>query len=660
MRNLILCLCLCLGHGLLFGQQGAMPKDAADLLKRAEKALAGGSTQFARAESLLQQALDLAPQQGELNLRMGLCQLNGPHRYKALPYFLKAQAAMPEMPRINFLVGFAQQLNQEWDVAIASYERHKHFSGFQDEQPLYNSSDKRIVECRHGKALMAAPIRAEVRNMGPRINSPQADHGALITADGEGLLYTSRRPTAPEAELNKETLDHFEDIRTSRSVNGVWSEGELLPAPVNTAVNDASVGLFNDGRTLLIYRDKNGSGDLFESKRVGDTWSEPDALGPNINSKDHESSAWFSFDRQWLYFVSDRADDNVGGQDIYRSKWDVIGNDWGPAENLGPTVNTIHDEEGVFVHPDGRTLYFSSKGHTTMGGYDVFRSRLDNGRWSKPENMGWPINSPDDDLFFVLTANGSTGYFSSLRPDGLGEDDLYEVTFLPDLPKLNDLLVSVSAAAPLAEEELPSTVLLKGKIMNLKMLAGMEASIDMMDLDDASLVARFKSDATTGEYLVALPAGRRYAMYVKADGFLVHSETIEVPFGQRNLELDLDVTLESLDAGNQATMKNIFFATASAELREDSEAELDQLEELLTKNAALKLEISGHTDTDGSAEFNKTLSQQRAIAVRDELVKRGIDQARLTAVGFGDLRPVADNDSDANKARNRRTEVKVL
>lgn len=660
MRNFILCLWLCLGHGLLFGQQGAMPKDAVDLLKRAEKALAGGSTQFARAVSFLQQALDLAPDNGELNVRMGLCQLNGPHRSRSLPYFLKARAAMPEMPRINFLVGFAQQLNQEWDAAMASYERHKQFSRSQDERSLYNTGDKRIVECRHGKALMAAPVRAEVRNMGPLINSPQADHGALITADGEELIYTSRRPSGPDAELNKETLEHFEDIRISRSLNGTWSEGQLLPAPVNTAVNDASVGLFNDGRTLLVYRDKNGSGDLFESKRVGDIWSEPDALGPNINSKDHESSAWFSFDRQWLYFVSDRADDNVGGQDIYRSKWDGASNDWGPAENLGPTVNTIHDEEGVFVHPDGRTLYFSSKGHTTMGGYDVFRSRLDNGRWSKPENMGWPINSPDDDLFFVLTANGSTGYFSSLRPDGLGEDDLYEVTFLPDLPKLNDLLASVSAAAPVAEEELPSTVLLKGKIMNLKMLAGMEASIDMMDLDDATLVARFKSDATTGEYLMALPAGRRYAMYVKADGFLVHSETIEVPFGQRNLELDLDVNLESLDAGNQATMKNIFFATASAGLQEDSKAELDQLQELLTLNVALDLEISGHTDTDGSAEFNRTLSEQRAISVRDELVRRGIDQARLTAVGFGDARPVADNDSEANKARNRRTEIKVL
>ncbi|MBL7938701.1 MAG: OmpA family protein [Flavobacteriales bacterium] len=660
MRKFIIYLCLGLGHGHVFGQQPAMPKEAADLLKRAEKALAGGSTQFARAEALLEQALALAPDHGELNLRMGLCQLNGPARYKSLPFFLKAQAAMPEMPRIDFLVGFAQQLDQQWDAAVASYERHKHFNRSQDEQALYNTADKRIAECKHGKALMAVPVRAEVRNMGPKINSPQADYGALITADGKELIYTSRRPTDPDAELNKETLDHFEDIRTSRSVDGGWGASQLLPAPVNSAANDASVGLFNDGRTLIIYRDKDGSGDLFESKRVGDSWSEPTALGPNINSRDHESSAWFSFDRQWLYFVSDRAADNVGGQDIYRSKWDAAANDWGPAENLGPTVNTIHDEEGVFVHPDGRTLYFSSKGHNSMGGYDVFRSRLENGRWSDPQNMGWPINSPDDDLFFVLTANGSTGYLSSLRADGLGEDDLYEVTFLPDMPQEDNLLVSVGSAAPVVEDELPSTVLLKGKIMDLKMLAGMEASIEMVDLEDASLVARFKSDATTGEYLVALPAGRRYAMYVKADGFLVYSETVEMPPQQRNMEVDLDIDLKSLDAGSQVTMKNIFFATASAELHEDSEAEFDQLQELLTKNPALKLEIGGHTDTDGSAEFNRKLSEQRAIAVRDELVKRGIDQGRLSAVGFGDSQPVADNDTDANKAKNRRTEVKVL
>lgn len=661
MRNTYVFLVLCLVPDLLFAQEAPLPKHAKELLDQAEKVLAAGNTQFAQAEALLLEALELAPDNAQLNARMGTCQLNGPRRQQALPYLLKAQAAAPELPRIHFLTAYALQLNGRWDEAILSYEKHNMAAPFQDEEPLFNSAAKHITECKNGKLLMAEPTNAEVRNLGKGINSPESDYGALTTADGSTLIFTSRRPTSPNAKVNKDNLEHFEEILTSHWRNGKWSEVEPLPAPVNTASNDASVGLFNDGRTLLIYRDDEGTGDLFESKRTGDVWSEPLSMGPNINSADHESSAWFSFDRKWLYFVSDRQVDNVGGQDIFRSKWDDTANAWGQAENLGPTINSVHDEEGVFVHPDGRTIYFSSKGHNTMGGYDVFRSRLEDGRWTKPENLGWPVNSPDDDLFFVLTANGTTAYLSSLRPDGLGEDDLYEVTFKPAAaPLKGSLLANGNDAAPFEEEDTPSTILVKGRIKDLKMLNGMEAFIEMMDLDDASLVARFSSDAATGEYMVALPAGRRYAMYVKANGFLVHSQTVEVPVGRSNVEMDLDVTMEPLANGSHSTMRNLFFASESAVLEEASLADIDQLHELLTRNAELRLEISGHTDSDGAAEFNAKLSKARAEAVRDRLVQRGIDGARLIGIGCGDSRPVAPNDSESNKALNRRTEVKVL
>lgn len=633
-------------------------KRVLDLLKRAEKAERDGSTSFVHAETLLEEALAILPEDAEVNVRMGLCQLNGPHRHKALLYFQKAAAAQSNFPRVQFLLGYALQLNAQWDEAITAFTLHKQQNPYQDPDPLYNTADKHLSECRSGRTLMSAPVQARVENMGTRINTPQADYGAVMNADASMLLFTSRRPIAADDKVNKVTGDFFEDVYVSRRSDAGWSAAERLPAPVNTPGNDASVGLFNDGRTMLIYRDHEGSGDLYESRRIGAQWSEPLLLGANVNTESHESSAWYSFDRQWLYFVSERPDDNVGGQDIYRSRWDAVRAEWGVAENLGPQVNSIHDEEGIVVHPDGRTIYFSSKGHNSMGGFDVFRSTLVDGRWTKAENMGWPINSPDDDLFFVLSADGTNGYLSSYRADGIGEDDLYAVQFMPVAAHVGEATASAAGAGSLVEEMM--TVLIKGRIRSLQFLGGMEADIELMDLSDASLVARFKSDAVTGEYMVAVPAGKSYAMYIKADGYLIRSENLTVPDGSRGLNIDLDVELMPLETGKQEVMRNLFFATASAELQPASIAELEQLRDLLARNASLRLEISGHTDSDGSDELNQRLSQARANSVRDHLVAKGIAAERLTAVGLGASKPVAVNDSDANKALNRRTEITVL
>jgi hypothetical protein len=219
-------------------------------------------------------------------------------------------------------------------------------------------------------------------------------------------------------------------------------------------------------------------------------------------------------------------------------------------------VNTIHDEDGIFVHPDGRSIYFSSRGHTSMGGYDIFRSRLENGQWTKPENLGWPINSADDDLFFVLTADGSTGYFSSLRPDGAGEDDIYVVDFLAGTSGATDDRTVGAAKAVVPAPEGAGTVLLKGRVKDLALLGQMEATIELMDLQDATVVARFTSDPTTGEYMIVVPAGRDYAMHVKADGYLLHSEYIHVPTGQRGLDLAVDIGMEPLSNGSRMELRN--------------------------------------------------------------------------------------------------------
>ncbi len=408
----------------------AVRKQVADLIKQADRSAQAGAVQFVHAETLYEEALKLDTGNAELQMKMGLCQLNGPYRHKALAYFQKAQELAPDMPRIHFLTGYAHQLNAQWDEAIACYERHKRTvaNGMPDPDPRYNMADKHLAECRNGRTLMAAPVGAELKNLGPQVNSDASDYGALVTADGGTLLFTTRRKPAAEAKVNKATGEYYEEVYISRSGDGGWSGSAPAPAPINTPGNDASVGLHTSDGTLILYRDVKGTGDLYTCTQQGGQWSEPQGFGPEVNSPAHETSAWISADRQWLYFVSDRPDDSVGGQDIYRSRWDATTSTWGAAENLGPDVNSIHDEEGVFLHPDGQTLYFSSRGHTSMGGYDIFRTRFVDGRWTKPENLGWPINSPDDDLYFVLDPDGRTGYFSSIRPGGAGDDDIYQVS----------------------------------------------------------------------------------------------------------------------------------------------------------------------------------------------------------------------------------------
>ncbi len=630
---------------------------ATEALRKADALFNDGGSHFNEALALYEQAYGVMAEDATLNLKIGLCHLNGRYHHRSLPYFEKAVAIDPSIPRIHFLLAYAYQLNAEWDQAIASYEQHKELNrGMPDPVETYNQADKYITECRNGRSLSAKPVRAQIENMGPRINSEVADYGVLITADGEHMMFTSRRSNTTGGRINKATNEYFEDIYACHLANGEWSDPVPMAPPVNTNGNDASVGLYNDGRTMVIYRDERGMGDLFESHRKGDAWSAPVSMGPNVNSKAHESSAWYSFDRRWLYFVSDR-EGGIGGQDIWRSPWveDIDG--WGEPENLGPMVNTVHDEDGIFVHPDGRTIYFSSKGHTSMGGYDVFKSELNGEQWSKAENLGWPVNGPDDDLFFVLTADGRTGYFSSVRMSGMGEDDLYRVNFLPE-EHANDL-VSAAGGAPAADEGTHTTVLIKGNVKDLRLLNGMEASIDILDLADARLVMSVNSDPVSGEYMVVLPAGHAYAMHVRANGFLFHSETIDVP-GSGAREMALNITMQPMESGQQVVLRNIFFGTDHADLDDASLAELGQLLSMLRENPSVRLEIGGHTDNTGTAAHNEELSSARAQAVKDHLIANGIREDRLEAKGYGASKPIAPNDSELNKARNRRTEIRVL
>jgi outer membrane protein OmpA-like peptidoglycan-associated protein len=301
------------------------------------------------------------------------------------------------------------------------------------------------------------------------------------------------------------------------------------------------------------------------------------------------------------------------------------------------------EEFGPFLHPDGRTLYFSSAGHPGMGQRDFFISRKgQDGKWQKPINLGYPINTNGDETHMIISADGKKAYFSADREGGYGLRDIYSFDINPEIQPF-------------------AVTFMKGKVFNKKSDAKLVARFEIIDLFTKQIMAASSSDPISGEFLLSLPAGSSYALNVSAPGFLFFSEnyTLEKELKPTDI-FEVDIPLQPIEAGESIVLKNIFFATGSAELEAISQTELEKLLEFLNKNPSLKIEISGHTDDVGNEQLNLKLSQARAEAVKSYLVEKGIVPGRLTAKGYGKSKPIAPNTSDATRKLNRRTEFTVL
>ena len=485
-------------------------------------------------------------------------------------------------------------------------------------------------------------------------------------------MFTSRRPNTVGGGIDPGINEYFEDIYISnKQTDGKWSNATNMGEPVNTKDHDANSGLSADGTKFLIYIGKN-NGDLYESELDGTTWSKPEAMNKNINGdKSHESSACYSPDGKAVYFVSDKPG-GIGDRDIYISYKDDKGK-WGEAKNLGTTVNTKYGEEGVFIHPDGKTLYFSSQGHKGMGGYDIYKTIYNDSlkTWSNPENIGYPVNTPDDDVFFVVSASGRHGYYTSFNPNGFGEKDLYMVTFLgaekPMIQNNEDNLIASQVApvketviAPVMEIQEAKLTILKGVITDELTKKPLSATIEIIDNQMNEVIATFTSNSSTGKYLVSLPAGKNYGIAVKKEGYLFHSENFDIPNTAAFQEVTKDVELKNIAVGSKIILKNIFFDFDKATLRSESTNELQRLTKLLVDVPTLKIEISGHTDSKGANDYNLALSENRAKAVVSYLIKAGIAANRLTSKGYGEEQPISTNDTDEGRQLNRRTEFKII
>lgn len=490
------------------------------------------------------------------------------------------------------------------------------------------------------------PVPFEPKNLGSGVNSAMPEYYPSITVDGKQLLFTREVIVSPDQQRGQE------DFFMSEWTGEGWGEAQPLQY-INTPGNEGAPAISPDGQNMVftacdLYgsygpeREGYGSCDLFFTYKIGNRWARAQNMGPMINTAHWESQPSISADGKTLYFVRGDRNPMKRSSDLYMSVLDESGN-WGKPVKLSATINTAYNEESVLIHPDGKTLYFSSDGHPGMGGLDIFVStRIGENEWTEPVNLGYPINTVADENSLLVSPKGDIAFFSSDRQGGEGSLDLYSFE-LPESLRPN-----------------PVTSL-NGLVYDAETKNPLYARFELIDIESGEVVVTSYSNSEDGTFLVALPFNRKYALNASKKGYLFYSDHFDL--SEEGEYFDgkvLEVPMHKVSDGHKMVLNNVFFDTDKYELKPESQVELNKLAEFMQQNEGIKIEIGGHTDNQGSAAHNQELSENRARAVVNYLTEKGIDQNRLSAKGYGQDQPVADNDTAEGRAKNRRTEVKVI
>jgi outer membrane protein OmpA-like peptidoglycan-associated protein/tetratricopeptide (TPR) repeat protein len=618
----------------------------------------GGNTYKAAYSTALPIFLELYkedPSNSNLAFKIGVCyQSSKRESSKAIPYFNQATTATSDnyngsshkeknAPLISFkYLGDAYHLDYQFEKALEAYNKYLTVAGNRNKE-LVAETKRKMEMCRNGKILVASPVHLKIQNLGNTVNSNSADYSPVLSADQQTIFFTSRRPETTGGQKDEEG-NNMEDIYMATRTDKGWSKALNIGGDINTEWHEATVGISPDGQTILIYKDDMGDGNIYSTSLEGDKWSKPVKLNDNINSKYWEPSAFISADGSTLYFTSDMPG-GFGGRDLYMSHREPDG-DWEKSINMGSNINTIYDEDAPFIHPDGITLSFSSNGHNTMGGFDIFTSLISPEKiWSEPVNVGYPINTTDDDIFYVVSPDNRKAYFSSFREGGFGEKDNYMATFID-------------------KKETPLT-LMKGTVIDESGKPAKKVIITVTDNETGQLAGRYKTNSKTGEFLYILTPGKNYNITYQSEGHLFYSENIEIPKKSNYYEVKKTVSLNPIVVGSTITLNNIFFDFDKATLRPLSNVELNNLVLLLKSNPNLQVEISGHTDSKGDLAYNQELSEERAQAVVNHLIAAGISADKMKAKGYGKTKPVSNNkkangkDDPTGRQQNRRVEFTI-
>jgi outer membrane protein OmpA-like peptidoglycan-associated protein len=551
---------------------------------------------------------------------------------KAVENYQKAIALLstPIEPRIYFTLGESQLLLGIYDGAKSNLlQFQEKYTG--KDVNLVTKTRKYLADCAFAKLALKNPVKYELINVGPNINSENRDYFPALTADGGTIIFSR-------------VIKGNEDFYTAAKKDGKWLPSVPLSANINTPIfNEGAQSISPDGKYLFFTGcnrpDGLGRCDIYLSKKEGKTWGKAKNLGPTINSAYWESQPSISADGNTLFFVSNRPG-GIGGYDIWKTTLNE-NSQWTAPVNLGPSINTVFDEITPFIHPDGKTLYFSSDGWPGMGNKDIFFCRIDGSQIvGNPQNLGYPINTFNEEIGLIVSADGKDGLFSSNLAGGVGDLDIYSFK-LPDKVK-----------------PLPTTYL-RGVIRDKETNTFLAANVLVVDLASGAAMFNDETSSENGDFLTVLPIGRNYSFNVNAPGYLFYSQNFNLREAMPNKPYEVEILLEKIKVGLHATLTNIFFETNQYHLLPSSIIELDLLADFLHTNATIEIEIQGHTDNIGDLKLNRTLSDNRAKEVFNYLIKSGISGNRLTYKGFGSTKPSADNSTEQGRQANRRTEFIV-
>lgn len=665
-----------------------------------------GFTHRKQAAELFVMATQMNPKNAKAQLMAGQSIMLTIQKEKSLEYFRRAWKLDPKVDEsILYYLGQAYHYSEKFDSAILFYDRYNRLLARSlnlEKSNKINEVNRKIFECRNAQVYVANPVKVVITNLSDKINSEYPDYAPTISEDESIMVFTSRRPGDNLNERVATDLEYYEEIFVTEKINGEWQQANNPGAPLNTGYHNASVNLSPDGKEIIIYHDTNG-GDLLLALRNKDgSWSTPKPM-EGINTEHLESSATITEDDKTIYFTSDRPG-GYGGTDIYSCQ--LGKNDrWINVKNLGPLVNTEMDEEGVFISANGKHLYYSSNGLAGMGDLDIYRSTYDDTKqqWSEPVNLGYPINSVENDIYFVLTADEKFAYLSSLRKENLGEQDIYKVDmsewnpiFL-NQPEYSEVFADAVVAAvpatnnaanstnknqagvissqPSTPIEIPSTptattnmtkksrakVNITWSVVNDETNQPMETEIDFRDGRGKFVnVTRVSTGVYKASLDLAADSSAQYRINFSTPEFIPYASSFYF-FGS-DQEINETVKLKKIPVTthvvNVGYAMNVYFSHDGVEPL--SFEGIRNLLEMIKASPTMRVEIGGHTDAYGPDAYNLGLSKRRAERVRDYLIKGGADPNRITAVGYGEGKPKDTNENMEGRRLNRRIEFTIL